>query len=671
MHYMKTAFSSLGMKQVRISGGPLGTTQRLNEEVTVPHIYGKLADTGRIASLSLATGTGHSERPHPFWDSDIGKTIEAISYRLITKPDAELESRVDSIVDLLEKEQFPDGYLNTYYRTCEIGNRWTNLYYMHELYCAGHLMEGAVAYYEATGKRKFMDLMCRYADHIAARFGPDPGQTRGYCGHPEIELALVRLAKASGNRVYLELSKFFIDERGRQPYYFETESLARGVDTTVTANQKRHLKHFLRSRGPYAEYQAHLPVREQKEPVGHAVRAMYLYSGMADIAAEFGDRELLAACETIWDAMTKTQYAVTGGIGPVSEGERFSFAYDIPNEHTYNESCAAVAQVMWARRMLQFDCDGKYADIMEQTLFNVVLASLSRSGDRYFYANYLAVHPEFFEHASAALIDKMRAERQEWFDVACCPPNISRLIGSLGEYLYSTGEAGIFVHLFAPGTARFDADGIGATLAIATGYPWDGAVRIRVEFEKATRYRIGLRIPGWCDAWSLTVNGTEVPYTLRKGYCVIDRIWRNDTIELDLEIRPVRIESRPDVRENCGRVALKRGPVVYCLEEADNGRKIQDISIRTRGEIRETTGLDGLFSGTVCLELEGTRRDCGTWRDDLYRELQDSRIPVVVRAIPYYLWGNRGFGEMTVWIPVERTADTSTRQPPRSGSDRS
>ncbi len=648
---MKKSFSPIDIKNVTLTAGLLKERQQLNAQVTVPLIYRKSVETGRVESLLCKWKEGEPNRPHPFWDSDIGKMIEAISYTLITNPDEELEKEVDKIVDLLEREQYPDGYLNTYFRTCEIENRWTNLYYMHELYCAGHLIEGAVAYYEATGKRRMLEIMCRYADHIYERFGREEGKTRGYCGHPEVELALVRLYKATGNEKYLQLSKYFIDERGRQPYFFELESLARGVDTEKTANQKRHLKYYLKSRGPYAEYQAHKPVCEHTEPVGHAVRAMYLYSGMADIAAEYDDESLYNACCTIWEALTKTQYYITGGIGPSSDGERFTFAYDLPNEYTYNESCASAALVMWAHRMLQFEGDGMYADILEQTLYNTVLSSISHEGDKFFYANYLSVFPERFEHSSAAVIDKMRAQRQEWFDVACCPPNVSRLIGSLGGYIYSTGENCVYMHLYTASHTTFNIGGTTASLSVATEYPWDGKVSISLTCDTGNEFSIGLRIPGWCRKWSVSVNGETAVYNIKKGYCILKRVWKNkDVIELNLSMPVMQLEANPRVRENSGRIALQRGPIVYCLEEADNGKGINDIAIPENCEFRETKGIENLSGDAVVLEFIGMRRDESNWPDELYRQETSKLTAVPVKAVPYYLWGNRGFGEMLVWI---------------------
>ena len=423
------------------------------------------------------------------------------------------------------------------------------------------------------------------------------------------------------------------------------------MDTTKTANQKRHLKYYLASRGPYAEYQAHKPVREQTEPVGHAVRAMYLYSGMVDIADRLEDKELYEACRRLWDAMSGTQYAITGGIGPSSEGERFTFAFDLPNEYTYNESCASVALMMWAKRMLQFEADGKYADLMEQTLYNTVLSSLSQDGKRFFYANYLSVHPDRFEHASKAVIDKMRAERQEWFDVSCCPPNISRLIGSLGEYLSSEDKNGVYLHLYTGAKIVWESPSGPVELKITTDYPWDGNVSIDVACGEEACFDLSLRIPAWCGNWSVQVNGSEEKPELRRGYATLSRKWKNgDKVQLALELKAVTIEANPKVREDCGKLAIMRGPVVYCLEQADNGVNIHDIAIPVSPRFQELSSGYAAEHGAVGLELEGCRYRKEWQGEQLYRKAAETISPAVVRAIPYYLWGNRGFGEMTVWI---------------------
>lgn len=648
---MNKELRPVNIKDVTLTSGVLKERQQINAQITIPSIYQKCVETGRVDSLLCKWKEGEPNRPHPFWDSDIGKVIEAISYSLVTHPNAELEYKVDEIVDMLKNEQYEDGYLNSYFRTFGIENRWTNLYYMHELYCAGHLMEGAVAYFQATGKRKFLDIMCKYADCIYHHFIEEPKENRGYCGHPEIELALVRLYEETKNENYLKLSKYFIDQRGQQPYFFELESLSLGIDTTKTANQKRHLKYYLKSRGPYAEYQAHKPVREQTEPVGHAVRAMYLYSGMADIAAAYDDEELYKACNVLWDSLTQTQFYITGGIGPSSEGERFTFAYDLPNEYTYNETCASVALIMWAHRMFHFNGESKFIDILEQTLYNTALGSVSMAGDKFFYANYLTVYPERFEHASAALIDKMHAQRQKWFDVSCCPPNISRLIGSIGGYAYSTDKQGIYINLYNESKVDYSVKNQNMSLKVNTQYPWDEEINIHVACKDPCTSKINLRIPGWCSEWVVKVNGYSTEYTILNGYCIIERKWENnDIINLVLKMPIMQIEANPKVRENCGRIALQRGPIVYCLEQADNGEQIQDISIQEDCHYSLIQGVEGLPVDAVVLEFEGYRRLQTGWSGKLYNNTTSEKIPIQIRAVPYWLWGNRGFGEMNVWI---------------------
>lgn len=649
--HMKYQFAPLHQKNVQLTSGLLWDRQIVNATVTVPHLLRMLTQTGRIAALTWKSEQEKTaEVPHPFWDSDIGKTIEAISYVLIKSRNEELENVVDSIIVMLEQEQFSDGYLNTFYRINGVENRWTNLYYMHELYCAGHLIEGAVAYFEATSKDKFLHIMCKYADYIYDTFLTNPDKKNAYCGHPEIELALVRLFQTTRDKKYLQLSKHFIDERGNEPYYFEIESLLRGMDTTKTANQKRHLKYFLPSRGPYAEYQAHKPVRLQREVVGHAVRAMYLYSGMADVAGFYDDEPLYAACRAIWDNLVKTQFYITGGVGPASDGERFTYAYDLPNEFTYNETCASVGLVFWAKRMLQFECDSKYSDIMEQTLYNIVLGSVSSKGNKFFYSNYLSVNPERYTHASASFIDKMKAERQEWFNVACCPPNASRLIGSISGYMYSSDTQGVYVHLYSSSSASLKLDGAEVKLNVATDYPWDGAVKIKIDSSAESPFNLGLRIPHWCKDWTVRLNGEAVPFKTRLGYCLIRKAFKSDTIDLNLVMPVFQVEANPQVRENCGRIALQRGPIVYCLEEIDNGPDMDDMAISKGCEFKTLKGIDGLSSNAVRLEGVAQIRDTSVWSEELYRREPSPTKNVPVMAIPYYLWGNRGKGKMSVWI---------------------
>lgn len=641
--------SPVSWMDVHVDGGLWDVKQQVNASVTLPLQYQRMEERGVLRALMRQWKPGDPQKPHHFWDSDIGKWIEAAAYSLTKHPDQELEDKVDHVIDLIEAGQLEDGYFNTFYALVDPGKRWTNLYYMHEMYCAGHLTEGAVAYYQATGKRKFLDIMCRFMDHIDERFGRERGKIRGYCGHPEIELALVKLYRVTGEKKYLKLSKFFVDERGQEPYYFELESLARGVNVEKEADRQRHLKHYLCNHGPFAEYQSHAPVREQDAPAGHAVRAMYLYCAMADLAAETGDPSLLAACEKLWNRLTERQIYITGGIGPSSDGERFTFDFDLPNEITYNETCAAIGLVFWAHRMLQFDGDSKYADVMEQALYNGVLSGISIEGDRFFYANYLSVYPDRFKYGSTLITERMASTRQEWFDVACCPPNIARLISSIGQYMYSTSNDGIYVHLYNDSESKINAGNTPVVINQKTEYPWNGKITITITPETASEFNIALRRPGWCSNAELKVNGIAVDVEAYKGYWIVHRLWQQgDVIELTLDMPVLRMESHPSVRANTGRIALQRGPLVYCLEETDNCKDLNDIAL-SDDEIAAHYDKD-LLGGIVTLETKGQKRATASWEGKLYQPVKTEKVEIPIKGVPYFLWANRGHGEMQVWI---------------------
>lgn len=647
----------VSMRRVELLDGLLGKKVRINAKVTAPLMYQRCLETGRVDVLRHWKWDGDPDKkPHPFWDSDIGKMIEGVACALTLYPDAQLEDKIDHIIEQMEQLQEPDGYLNSYFQAAEKKSaRFKNLYYMHELYCAGHLMEGAVAWYEATGKRRFLDLMIRYADLLVETFSDTGKAHGGYCGHPEIELALVRLYRVTENARYLDLARRFLDQRGTKPYYFEEESLARGIDTTKTADQKRHLKDFLPSRGPYAEYQAHSPVRSQKEPVGHAVRAIYLYSGMADVANICEDRELLKACRTLWDQVVQTQYAITGGIGAAPDGERFTFAYDIPNEHTYNESCASVALVQWADRMLQMEADAKYGDILEQTLYNVIFSSVSEDGERFFYANYLSVYPPYYRHASRALNDKRGAVRQPWFQVSCCPPNICRLLGAMGGRIASVSEMEVWIHQYTDCRIDTCMGGQPLQLRMETRYPWDGRVMLTLKTECPVSGKLFLRIPGWCEKYSFCVNEDAADGTVEKGYLSICRHWENhDRIELMFDMPVVLMQADPRVREDCGKAAVMRGPMVYCLEGVDNGEELSGLSIDPGQKMVCIRGDFPDMPEAVTILLKGFRLTADKKNEGrLYRKADFKRDPVTIKAVPYFLWGNRGFSEMQVWIRTD------------------
>lgn len=596
-----------------------------NRERTIPIEYDQCKMTGRIDALRLEWEPGQKE-PHFFWDSDVAKWIEAAAYSLATHPDPQLDALVDEVVALFAASQQPDGYLNTHYSAVETQNRWTNLRDNHELYCAGHLIEAGVAHYQATGKRSLLDVVCRYADYIGTVFGRDEGLKRGYCGHEEIELALVKLHRATGERRYLDLAAYFVDERGAQPHYFDLEAVARGDDPAAY--------HFQ----THAYTQSHLPVREQAEVVGHSVRAMYLYTAMADLAGELGDEGLLDACTRLWRHLTTRNLYLTGSIGPSAANEGFTRDYDLPNERAYAETCAAIGLVFWSHRLLQLACDGRYADVLERALYNGVVSGVSLDGERFFYENPLASTGDH--------------HRQPWFDCACCPPNVARLLASLGEYIYGQSENEIAVHLYVQGSATLALGGQAVTLRQQTRYPWDGGVEIELSPAAPARFGLRLRIPGWCRRVQVTVNGEPVDMEgkLQRRYLVLDRTWRpGDRVALDFDMPVERIYAHPDVRQDLGMVALGRGPLVYCFEQVDQPAPLARLLLPA-GATFTPVFEPALLGGVVVLRGEGAALSSAGWDDVLYRAAPAEAEPCPLTAIPYYAWDNREPGAMRVWM---------------------
>ncbi|WP_413988974.1 glycoside hydrolase family 127 protein [Labrys okinawensis] len=570
--------------------------------------------------------TGATVTTQMFWDSDWGKTIETAAYSLYRRRNPELEKKIDAVIDMYEKLQQPDGYLSSWYQRIQPGLRWTNLRDCHELYCAGHLIEGAVAYYQATGKRKLLDILCRYADHIGDTFGPEPGKKRGYCGHEEIELALVKLGRVTGSQKYLDLAKFFIDERGQEPHYFDQEARARGADP-----KNFHFR-------TYEYNQSHKPVREQDKVVGHAVRAMYLYSGMADVATEYGDDTLRVALDRLWDDLTQKNLYLTGGLGPSAANEGFTADYDLPNDTAYAETCAAVALVFWASRMLGMGPNARYADVMEQALYNGSISGLSLDGSRFFYENPLE--------------SRGRHHRWIWHRCPCCPPNIGRMVASVGSYFYGQSEDAIAVHLYGDNRGRFEVAGGKVTLTQESRYPWDGAIAIAVETEAPLHFKLYLRIPGWCRKASLSVNGEPVDLSAasENGYARLDRLWKSgDTVKLDLQMEARRIYANPNVRQDLGRVALARGPMLYCVEEVDNRGDLSALALPADTALK-TLDEPGVLGGIVSLSATGEAELADDWNGGLYRSTPPRRTSADLKAVPYFAWDNREPGEMLVWL---------------------
>lgn len=614
----------------------------VNRTSVLPFEYEQCRKTGRIDVWKLKWKKVENGCPHIFWDSDLAKWIEAAAYTLMLTPDKALEKQIDDIVDMMEKAQMPDGYLNSYFISVEPENRWTNLKDRHELYCAGHLMEAAVAYFQATGKRKFLDIICRFADCIDRTFGREKGKKRGYCGHEEIELALVKLYKATGEKRYLNLAKYFVDERGQSPNYFDVEL------------EKLAIKPNNYGRG-HEYYQAKVPVREQTEAEGHSVRACYLYTGMADVAAETGDKSLLEACRKLWQSIVKKRMYLTGGIGSARDSERFSFDYDLPNAEAYAETCAAIALFFFAHRMLHADNNSEYADIMETLLYNGIMSGISTDGKSYFYENPLQVLPEKtkfyrYNHGSG------ETTRREWFGCSCCPPNIARLIASLGDYLYSVSENELRLNLYAGSVTEAVLGGVKTKFVQTTSYPWDETVTLKVSPEKAASFAVLFRLPSWCRKASMKVNGKNFKFAdkIKDGFIRIERVWKKgDTVEFNMSMPVEFIYAHPCVVADSGKAAVQRGPVVYCFEEADNGKNLSALFLDTRKKA-ELSSFKVDYIKVPAIKLEAERLSLKGWENSLYSNSRPEFEKAELKAIPYFLWANRGTGEMTVWVNYKR-----------------
>lgn len=632
-------YSIPDVRDVRISGGLLGEVADKMMRSVIPYQWELLNDrvddaepSHCIKNFKIAAGEAEGEYAgFVFQDSDLAKWLEAAAYSLMIRPDAQLERTCDEAIALIGRAQQPDGYLNTYYTIKEPGKRWTNLRDNHELYCAGHMMEAACAYCEATGKRELLDIMTRMAHHIDSVIGPEEGKLHGYPGHEEIELALVRMYHATGDEVMLKLARYFIDQRGQKPYFFVDEAIKRGEPN-----------YFDRNNVDLTYWQSHLPVREQTAPEGHAVRAMYLATGMADVARETGDEQLLAACRRLFDNTVTRRMYVTGGVGSSHVGEAFTYDYDLPNDTVYAETCASIALCFFARAMMQLEPDGKYADAMERALYNTCLAGMSLDGQRFFYVNPLEVCPEA-SHKDARK-QHVLPVRPKWFGCACCPPNLARLTTSLAKYAYTMGEGEIYVNLYVQNRAELELGSARVSMECATDYPASGEIALR---PGAGEYALCLRIPAWAREFTLTLNGERLDIAPERGYVRIARAFSaGDEIRLSLPMPARRVYASARVREDIGKVAIMRGPVVYCLEQPGNGELLQALCLPRDAVLNETARPDKL-GGIVEISAHGKRIACS---DELYSDCAPTMEDAELTFIPYYTWANRGENEMSVYV---------------------
>lgn len=588
-----------------------------NRRVSIPHNLDTCEETGRIDNFRHASGaTPRGDfRGHIFHDSDVYKVLEGVAYSLHTHPDPALRARLEEIIDLIAGSQQEDGYLNTWFTVAKPEDRWKNLGADHELYCAGHMFEAAVAHYYATGDRKFLDVACRFADHIDSVFGE--GKRHGIAGHPEIELALVKLWRATGEERYLNLTRFLVEEHGND----------------------KHRQLF----GEYA--QDHLPVRQQTEPVGHAVRFLYFYSGVADLAAIDGDEGYVNTMNQLWDYIVTKKMYLTGGVGVQGHGEGFADAYYLPNYDAYCETCASIGMVFWNHRLALLHGDGKYADLVERLLYNGAISGISLDGAKFFYVNPLASHGDH--------------HRQPWYGCACCPTNVVRFVASLGQYPYATigdGE-GICVLQYVGGDVTLPLQSGRVRVTQETNYPWDGNIKITVAPEEAAEFTVRVRIPAWCDRATLSVNDDPMDAKPDQGFVSIHRKWNpGDVIRLNLPMEVRRIPANPQVEAQQGRMAVMRGPVVYCLEDVDNPCAVDQVALAADAQF-EIEHRGDLLSGVTVLKSQGTQSGIRETDDGL--ELGEGRVDLTM--VPYYAWDNREAGNMVVWIPTEPPQATSLK----------
>lgn len=645
---MKKAASEINVKQVQIQDGFWSEIQNRMIKVVIPFQEKVLNDqvpgvpkSHAVENFRIAAGLSEGEfYGMVFQDSDVAKWLEGVAYSLAVRPDPELEARADAIIDIIEQAQQPDGYLDTYFIIREPERRWQNLEECHELYCAGHMMEAAAAYYQTTGKEKLLRVTERLADHIVSRFGE--GKERGIPGHQEVEIGLMKLYRVTGKEEYKEMARFFLEERGKNPDYFYEEKKKRGW---------QHWGQYSLEPLNTSYAQVHAPIYEQKKAVGHAVRAVYMYTAMADLAGEDGDRRLYDACLTLWNNIVQQRMYITGGIGSTVEGEAFSEDYDLPNDMAYAETCASIAMVFFARRMLEADPDGKFADIMERELYNGTISGIQLNGRQYFYVNPLEVNPGISGKIFGYRHDL--PSRPGWYECACCPTNLVRLVTSLGSYAWSESETAIYSHLYMGQEAKLNK----ADIFVESLYPWEGKVSYRITPKTKEGFTLAIHIPSYIriddEKTVVAVNGEPIHIgeNLRKGYVYLTRTWNaGDQVELSFDLPVRKIFASQKVRDDAGCVALMRGPVVYCFEGVDNGADIQALRIPKELHAEACMCEDGILKGNVLLKIPGYRMSTG---EELYSEERPCREDALLTAIPYYAWANRGENQMRVWMLEE------------------
>lgn len=643
----KSANSSISLNCIKIDDVFFNKYVKLVKEVIIPYQWDVLNDrledvetSHCIENFKIAAGEAEGEfQGAVFQDTDVAKWLEAVGFVLSMGRDEKLEKLADETIELIGRAQHADGYINTYFTIKEPNARWSNLTEGHELYTAGHLIEAAVAYYEATGKERFLNIMCRFADLICETFGYEEGQIQGYPGHQEIELALVKLYRTTGETKYLKQAKYFIEARGVGENYFLKE-MAR-------EDFKQIFPEFAGYTPKYS--QSHLPVSEQKTAEGHAVRAVYMYCAMADLAEEYQDEEMMKHCDDLWDNIVSKRMYITGSIGSSGLLERFTTDYDLPNDCNYSETCASIGLALFGKRMADMKKDAKYMDVAERALYNTLLSGIAMDGKSFFYVNPLEVWPDNCIDRTSK--EHVKPVRQKWFGVACCPPNIARTLASLGQYIYFQEEDQLFVNMYIANKTETLLNGVPAKVEICGQFPWKNKVEIRISAEQPTTATVALRIPGYVTSTKLYKNGTELTgYEVKNGYALLNGDFKEDCITVEFGMEPQLVHANPLVRADSGKAAIVKGPLVYCLEEADNGSNLASIFVKNDSVLTEEFE-EGLFGGTSVVKFEGMKISSNDWEENmLYAAKPVTFEKVELKAIPYCYWNNRTPGEMNVWM---------------------
>lgn len=644
---MEKKLKSVPLKNIRITDPSWNRYIGLVKDVIIPYQWDILNDLVQdaepshcIHNFKVAAGEEEGEfMGAVFQDTDVAKWLEAVAYTLEAQPDDKLEKLADETIDLIGRAQQEDGYLDTYFIIKEPELRWKNLEEGHELYTAGHMIEAAVAYYQATGKEKFLNIVSRLADLICEVFGPEDGKCHGYPGHQEIELALVKLYRVTGKKKYLELAKYFIDRRGvGENYFFEEDR---------NGMKKQIFPEFAGYDPKYS--QSHIPVREQTTAEGHAVRAVYMYCAMADLAYEYQDEELMKACRILWNDMVNRRMYITGGIGSSGLLERFTTDYDLPNDCNYSETCASIGLALFGRRMAEITKDSSYYDTAERALYNTVLSGIAMDGKSFFYVNPLEVWPDnCIERTSK---EHVKPIRQKWFGVACCPPNIARTLASLGQYIYLEDDDSLYINMYISSEAETIQNGNPISVKMNTQLPKEGRIEIELNGDENAEKTLAFRIPDYAENFRISEkNEIMLETEIKKGYVFVKGNWEHAVFTITFDQPAKFIHANPLVRADEGKTAIVKGPVVYCLEQADNGENLAGIFVDTDQELKEQYEAE-LLGGTLTVSFEGKRLTQEGWKkDELYSGRKPELQNVKLKAVPYSSWNNRTPGEMLVWI---------------------